>query len=85
MKNHQRSDRIAKSYQGTDAIEASKRAHPDIRWRHLITESNDLRVNGLDELDFSPETTRPLIEIGKCDALKTILKTQNSNFSNEQL
>ena len=63
-------------------IAATKRAHPDIHWRHLITESKEDRVDYLDELDFENKTTVPLVNGGKAEAKKAIdamKKVQKSN------
>ena len=70
IRNYERSMRLGKSYKGVDTIEAVKRAHPDINWRHLIEANNAQRVNGLSELDFTTETTAPLIQAGKCEAMR---------------
>ena len=61
MTNYIRSGKIGKGYIGIDNIEAAKRAHPDVTFRHLITASDAQRVNGLSELDFTTATTEPLI------------------------
>ena len=87
VENVLRSNQIGKSYVGGDVIEASKRAHPDINWRHLITETENKAATGLDMIDFMTETTNPLIEAGKASAKVglTALKKQASNSMESEL
>ena len=67
-----RSSKIGRSYVGSDVISSTKRAHPDINWRHLITLSSSDRAEAFDELDFTNKTSVPLIKAGKADAKKAI-------------
>ena len=65
---------------GSDRVEAVKRAHPKINWRHQIHQTT--RATGFDELNFSPENVVPLIEGGKQDA-KTALAALDSKLADE--
>ena len=72
LQNLARSKEIKNAYDGSDVIRAVKRAHPDIHFRHDIIQSK--KVEGLDELNFAPEITKPLIETGKKDAKNALKK-----------
>ena len=63
-------------YVGSDVFKSTKRAHPNVNWRHHIIQSK--KTTGTSELDFDPKTTHPLIELGKEDA-KNALHAMNMN------
>ena len=67
-----RAREIGKSSIGSDSIAAVKRAHPDINFRHLITETDEAHATGVDELDFTLEITGPMIEAGKAQSGKAV-------------
>ena len=58
------------TYHGTDVIESNKRAHPDVKWRHILNETD--KATGRDELTFNPEILGRLIDNGKQDAKKAV-------------
>ena len=68
-------------YVGDNAIKGVQRANPDVNWRHHIYQTK--KAEGLDELNFAPEITRPLIEMGKEDAKKALddMKTADAPAS----
>ena len=78
--NFMRSQDIKSSQKGSNVIDSQKRSHPEIEWRHLITQSNSLRAEIIDELDFGTRVTNPLIEAGKCDGAKALNQTSEEQY-----
>lgn len=64
--NYKRRADLQTVYHGSDTYTATKRAHPNINWRHHIVQTK--KATGFDELTFDPKVTHPLIKGGKKDA-----------------
>ena len=78
--NFLRSENIKSAQKGSNVIDTQKRTHPDIEWRLLITQSNEMRAEIIDELDFGTRVTQPLIETGKCDGAKALNQTNQTEY-----
>ena len=61
--NYERASAIKDAHVGSDQLEAVKRAHPHINWRHEIVQS--VKTTGTDELSFEQTVLQPLIDYGK--------------------
>ena len=70
FQNYMRAHKMKSEFVGSDIVAGVQRAHPDIRWRHHIHQTNI--ASGLDELNFTPAVTGPLIDGGKADAKTAI-------------
>ena len=64
--NYERASALKDAHVGGDQLEAVKRAHPHIHWRHEIVQS--VKTTGTDELNFDQTVLQPLIDYGKQDA-----------------
>jgi len=64
--NYERAQAIKDAHVGGDQLEAIKRAHPKVQWRHEIVQS--VKTNGTDEGSFEQKVLQPLIDYGKQDA-----------------
>ena len=66
--NFFRATEIKENYSGGNSIVSNKRAHPKINWRHVITQHEDQRAEGLDLIDFEQHHTWPMQEQGRQQA-----------------
>ena len=73
--NYERGKDLKDATVGSDQLDSTKRAHPNINFRHQIVLKQ--KTTGLDELSFEQTVLQPLIDIGKQDA-KTALNMKSS-------
>ena len=68
--NYSRAAALKDAHVGGDQLEAVKRSHPKIHWRHEIVQT--VKMTGSDELSFEQTVLQPLIDDGKKDAQAAI-------------
>ena len=68
--NYERASALKDAHVGSDQLNATKRAHPNIHWRHEIVQTH--KTTGTDELSFEQTVLQPLIDYGKEDAKAAI-------------